>query len=91
MPRAEQHGDDCMTKIAPADSTRVLLRLEPARIVELHALIEGYDDLALLRTLNPAAGIVEVYVSPGSEEEFEQLRAALCREGLPTVRVAEEH
>lgn len=78
-----------MTTTAPADASRVLLRLEPARIVELHALIEGYDDLAVLRTLDPAAGIVEVFVSPGSEGEFERLRAALCREGLPTTRVGE--
>ena len=74
----------------PLDATRVLLRLAPARIVELHALIEGYDDLAVLRTLDAAAGLVEILVSPGSEEEFEELRLALCREGLPTARVAGE-
>ena len=79
-----------MTTTAPADATRVLLRLEPARIVELHALIEGYDDLAMLRTLDAAAGIVEIFVSPGSEEEFERLRVALGREGLPTTRVEKE-
>ena len=78
-----------MTTTAPADATRVLLRLEPARIVELHALIEGYDDLALLRTLAAPAGLVEVFVSPGAEDEFERLRAALGREGLPTALVAE--
>ncbi len=74
----------------PADATRVVLRLAPERIVELHAMIEGYDDLALLRTLDPAAGLVEVFVSPGSEGEFEGLRAALAREGLPTARVGEQ-
>ncbi len=73
----------------PVDATRVLLRLAPAQIVELHAFIEGYDDLAVLRTLDPAAGIVEIFVSPGSEGEFEQLRVALGREGLPTTRVEE--
>src|SRR5512138_2972261 len=73
----------------PADATRVVLRLEPSRIVDLHAFVEGYDDLALLRTLDAAAGVVEVFVSPGSEEEFERLRAALGCEGLPTTRVAE--
>jgi hypothetical protein len=74
---------------APADATRVVLRLEPGRIVDLHALIEGYDDLALLRTLDAAAGLVEVFVSPGSEDEFERLRLALAREGLPTAPAAE--
>ena len=74
---------------ATADTTRVVLRLDPARIVDLHSLIEGYDDLALLRTLDATAGLVEIFVSPGAEEEFELLRVALDREGLPTVRVAE--
>lgn len=74
----------------PTDTTRVLLRLAPAQIVDLHTFIEGYDDLAVLRTLDPAAGIVEILVSPGSETEFENLRLALCREGLPTTRIEEE-
>ncbi|HEY5999889.1 MAG TPA: DUF4911 domain-containing protein [bacterium] len=73
----------------PADATRVVLRLEPGRIVDLHALIEGYDDLAMLRTLDAAAGVVEVFVSPGAEAEFERLRAALAREGLATAPVGE--
>jgi hypothetical protein len=76
-----------MTNAAPTDATRVLLRVEPAQIVDLHALLEGYDDLAVLRTLDAAAAIVEVFVSPGAEEEFELLRQALGREGLPTARV----
>jgi len=75
---------------APTDATRVLLRLAPAQIVDLHTFIEGYDDLAVLRTLDAAGGVVEVFVSPGSEGEFESLRLALCREGLPTTRIEEE-
>lgn len=75
---------------APADTTRVVLRLAPAQIVDLHCFIEGYDDLAVLRTLNAGAGLVEILVSPGSEQEFENLRLALCREGLPTTRIEEE-
>jgi hypothetical protein len=74
---------------AQLDATRVVLRLDPGRIVDLHAFIEGYDDLALLRTLDAAAGLVEVFVSPGAEEDFERLRAALGREGLPTAPVPE--
>jgi hypothetical protein len=75
---------------APIDATRVLLRLAPAQIVDLHCFLEGYDDLAVLRTLDAPAGIVEVFVSPGSEEQFERLRLALGREGLPTAVLEEE-
>ena len=77
-------------RAAPTDTTRVVLRLAPTGIVDLHCIIEGYDDLAVLRTLDPAAGLVEILVSPGAEREFEDLRLALCREGLPTTRVGEE-
>ena len=77
------------TTAPPTDTTRVVLRLSPARIVDLHCFIEGYDDLAVLRTLDAAEGLVEILVSPGSEDEFENLRLALCREGLPTTRVEE--
>jgi len=73
------------TANAQLDATRVVLRLDPGRIVDLHAFIKGYDDLALLRTLDGAAGLVEVFVSPGAEEQFERLREALGREGLPTT------
>ena len=74
---------------APTDTTRIVLRLSSAQIVDLHCLIEGYDDLAVLRTLDAAAGLVEILVSPGAEVEFENLRLALCREGLPTTRIEE--
>lgn len=73
----------------PADTTRVVLQLAPSQIVDLHCLIEGYDDLAVLRTLDAKAGRVEILVSPGAEAEFESLRQALCREGLPTTRIEE--
>jgi hypothetical protein len=74
---------------APTDTTRVVLRLAPPQIVDLHCLLEGYDDLAVLRTLDGAAGLVEVFVSPGLEPDFERLRLALCDEGLPTEIVPE--
>lgn len=74
---------------APRDATRVLLKVAPERIVDLHAILEGYDDLGVMRTLRPDAGLVEVWVSPGAEAEFATLRRALAAEGLPT-EIAEE-
>jgi len=68
----------------PADATRVLLRVAPGRIAELHGIVEGYDDLAVVRTLRPAEGLLEILVSPGREAEFRALLAALAGEGLPT-------
>jgi hypothetical protein len=74
----------------PADATLLLLRVAPEQIVDLHSVLEGYDDLCVLLTLRPKGGLVEVRVSPGSEGELALLLDALAREGLPTVLVAGE-
>jgi hypothetical protein len=74
-----------MTKFPPAEAPeaeRVLLTVPPAEIAYFHAVLEGYDDLAVMRTLSPAEGLVEVYVSPGAGEEFRLLLAALRAEGV---------
>ncbi len=67
----------------PPESARVLLALPPGEIAYFHAVLEGYDDLAVMRTISPEEGVVEVYVSPGAEEEFTALLAALRDEGIP--------
>lgn len=82
-PRTAPTGDE-----APVEATRFVLRVETRRIAELHAILEGYDDLAVLRTIRPSEGLVEVWVSPGAEGEFGGLMASLAREGLPTTPVA---
>lgn len=46
-------------------------RLEPHRIVDLQNLVEGYDGLAVLRTKDSALGIVEFWVSPTMQQDFE--------------------
>ena len=68
---------------------RVVLVVPPRDIVYFHAILEGYDDLAVMRTIEPEGGLVEVYVSPGAEEEFSRLVRALREEGIP-LREAEE-
>ncbi len=73
----------------PADATRVLVRMPPERIVEFHAILEGYDDLALVRTVAAAEGLVELWVTPGREGELERLLEALAREGLPAALAAQ--
>ncbi len=69
---------------------RVVLVVPPRDIVYFHAILEGYDDLAVMRTIEPESGIVEVYVSPGAEEEFSRLVRALREEGIPLREAGEE-
>jgi hypothetical protein len=66
----------------PTDASRVLLLVPAPQISYFHAVLEGYDDLATMRTLSSTEGLVEILISPGAEGEFSDLVNALRREGL---------
>lgn len=68
---------------AGPQAKRVVLVVPPPDIVYFHAILEGYDDFAVMRTIEPDEGLVEVYVSPGAEREFSRLIRALQEEGIP--------
>lgn len=51
-------------------------QLDPSLIGHLVALVEAYDGLAVLRTKDKAAGIVEFWVSPLMQQDFEEFLAA---------------
>ena len=77
------------TSAAP-EAARVLLTVPPPEIAYFHAILEGYDDLAVMRTLSAEEGLIEVYVSHGSGEDFAALIAALRDEGIPIRHVDEK-
>ena len=58
-----------------------------SEIAYFHAILEGYDDLAVMRTIRPEAGHVEIYISPGREGEFTALMDALRDEGVALAAV----
>jgi len=66
----------------PTEADRFLLIVPSAEIAYFHAVLEGYDDLGVMRTLSPDEGLVEVYVSPGRSDEFRLLLEALREEGV---------
>ena len=72
---------------APGEAARLLLAVPPPEIAYFHAVLEGYDDLAVMRTLDPREGLIEVFVSPGADEVFAGLLAALRDEGVPVREV----
>ena len=43
---------------APADATRVVLRVAPRLIVHLHTILEGYDDLEVVATATDLPGLL---------------------------------
>ena len=79
---------------APIDAARVLLQLAPAQIVDLHAFLEGYDDLAVLRHEDvehdlTLAGI-QAMIDPPREEAVDAVKG--CRRaGIRVVMITGDH
>lgn len=52
-------------------------RVDRREIAYLKFIVESYDNLALITTLDPRAGIVELQVPPGCEATVRDLLADL--------------
>jgi hypothetical protein len=52
-------------------------RVDRRRIAFLKFIVESYDNIALVTTLDARAGIVELQVPPGSEDTLRDLLADL--------------
>lgn len=48
-------------------------RISPRKIVLLKSILEGYEGLMVVRTADPAQGIVELLISPDFVEVVEQV------------------
>jgi hypothetical protein len=59
-------------------------RVHPSKIGLLVSLVEAYDGLAVVRTKDAAAGIVEFWISPLMQQDFESFLEA-AREELGLV------
>ena len=46
------------------DAVRLLLRAPRRNIVRLCSLLEGYEGMAILRTIDAAQGLLELLVAP---------------------------
>ena len=49
--------------------------VHPREIYFLRFILEGYDGLAVVTTLQPKAGLVQISVAPGCEEDLERILA----------------
>ena len=43
---------------------RIILKLAPAAITDVHGIVEAYDYLAVVRTLEPDTAIIEIVATP---------------------------
>jgi hypothetical protein len=74
---------------APLSGLSYTARVDPANIAYLVSLLEAYDGLAVLRTKDAALGIVEFWISPLMQKDFESFlesaRQDLNLHALPPV------
>ncbi|MFH1134861.1 MAG: DUF4911 domain-containing protein [Pseudomonadota bacterium] len=59
------------------ESTKIYLTIDRKKIALLKFLLESYEGLALLRTIDPGSGRVVLMVGPGAERETAGLLAAI--------------
>jgi hypothetical protein len=55
-------------------------RLQPTHIHFLRFVLEGYEGLGLLTTLDPERGVVRLSIAPGCEADLGELMRALASE-----------
>ena len=60
-------------------------QLPKEKIVEFIFLLEGYDGIGIVRTLDRDRGIIEVLIAPDLEKDFEQF----LKEISPTLNIKE--
>ena len=74
------------------DSIQWLLEVDKKEIAYIVSVFEGYDNLAVVRTVDPLQSIIELIISPDYLEDTRQLINALSKEvyirkveNLPTL------
>ena len=68
------------------DSIQWQVEVDKKDIAYIVSIFEGYDDLAVVRTLDPSRGLIELMISPDFLEDAHQLIRALSKE-IPFHRI----
>jgi hypothetical protein len=75
----------------PEPSTIWIYRVDPGEIHYLQFVLEAYDGVATLTTLDARTGLIQVSVPPGGRSVARMLMAALGREvGLIRLKRGED-
>jgi hypothetical protein len=54
----------------PTRTRKLILSIAKREICYLQWIIESYDGMAMMRTINPTKGTVEISIAPGCMEEI---------------------
>jgi hypothetical protein len=68
------------------DSIQWQIEVDKKDIAYIVSIVEGYDHLAVVRTIDPAQGLIELMISPDFLEDTRKLTEALAKE-IPFNRV----
>ena len=64
----------------PADSVQWVLEVDKKNIAYIVGIFEAYDHFAVVRTLDPARGHIELMIAPDFERDVAKLVTALSGE-----------
>jgi hypothetical protein len=68
------------------DTVQWYFRIKRSDIAYMKFILESYEGLGVLRTIDPREGIVEVMVPPGLERDMERVLEGLGEE-IPLKRI----
>jgi hypothetical protein len=68
--------------VTPKRSDLFLYRVDPYEVHYLKFILEAYEGLATLTTLDSETGLIQLAVPPGRKDRLESLLEALSRELL---------
>ena len=68
------------------DSIQWQVEVDKKDIAYIVSIFEGYDYIAVVRTIDPSRGLIELIISPDILEDTEKLTEALAME-IPFRRV----
>jgi len=57
----------------PAETIKQRYRVDRREIAFIRFIIEAYDGLAVVTTLDPEAGLIEFQIAPGCEQDLETI------------------
>ena len=63
-----------------SDSIQWQIEVDKKDIAYIVSIFEGYDYLAVVRTIDPARGLIELMISPDFLEDTRKLTKALAKE-----------
>ena len=61
-------------------TTKQLYRVDRREIAFIRFILEAYDGVAIVKTLDPASGLVEFQIAPGFEPDFAMILRDLERD-----------